>query len=698
MKSNKEIIAQFKKHHKITQARLAKQYANTKRCQSFEAGDLMSYEDRYDIPTRNGKKRKALVKFNKIKPYVNAVKGFMTQNRRQGKYEARIQNDKLQELFTGYANGIAGYVRDNANADQEETQQNGDLLINGYGALETALTYGDGYASTEAEGGILMGRIDPLMVGWDPYAKKTNLLDRRWDYSWRDYEYENAKQLFDNAKEEDFESTNDDDGSTSQNYEFLPNGGKYDKIAPVEWADKDKNMVRVFFYQWYDVETYYKCANPLFMVEDQQTAQVIDIYLQSVAKEQEDFDPRAEILSFNEDVKKQLEEHFGDILGELFEYRRKVYYTAVLSGKKVFNAYKNISQQGSTLQFKTGDYDAVNGIWTGMVNSMMEPALYYCKALTELMFTIAANSKGGVYVEKGAVEDITEFEQGYGRTDAVVEVEEGAVSGQKIQDKARPALPTGLEGIIQISDQALTDVTGLDPTFLGSREFANDTAAFQRQRIKQFMSVLATYVDSEGLYQKIQSRILLDLMRVFVQNNENMTIRVIGEEGKAMFLRLSEKQLSTEYDVTVSEAPLTQQDKEEQAKILTGMGDKLIMTDPIAAKTLYAMAAELMPLDYSIKERIKAVLTPEKEEIDPALVEQMQQELAALKDGMNQAQIAAIVSQAGLNNARKAEAMAKVSNTQASTTKILEEAKNKSLENQVIRDNPIGEIKTNISI
>lgn len=697
MKSTKDIAAQFKKHKSLTQSRLSKQYRNTKKCQAFYAGDIMSYEDHVDFTDVRGRKKKALVKFNKVKPYVNAVKGFMAQNRRKPKYEARIQNAKVQELFSGYVNAISGYVRDNADADQIETHQDGDMLINGYGAVETALSYGDGYATNEADGEIIMGRLDPLSVGWDPHAKATNLTDARWVYYTKEYNLDEAKSLFKHADEEDFEAASDSKENGA--YEYFPYGGNYDKVAPLEWTDEKENMVKVYFYQWYDIEPFYKAANPLFEVQDPQTRQAVDIYLQMIAEEMDDddlFDPRAEILAFDAKTKAELLEYFGDLMGDVYEFRRKVYYTAVVSGEAVFTAYKSISQQGFTVHFKTGDYDAANCMWTGMVNSMMEPVLYYNKALTELLYTIAANSKGGVFVESDATDDIEAFEADYNKTDGVVILNPGAIGSGKVKEKATPQVPTGLEQIVAMSDNAVTDVNGFDVTFMGSREFADDTATFQRQRVRQAMSLLACYFDSAALYQKRHARVLLDLMRVFVENNQNMAIRVVGEEGQAMFMNLQTKQLSVEYDIAIGEAPLTQQDKQEQANILITMGDKIVMADPVSAKTIYAMAVELMPLDLKMKESLKQTLTPQEGSVDPNYVKQLEAIVQQLQNQERQASMRKTLSSAELDVAKAEQTRAAVRKTQAETTNVLEEARNKSLENEIISSGKYTE--ANVSV
>ena len=698
MKSKKEIAEQFTKHKNITKSRLSKQYSSVKKCQSFYDGDMMSYEDTMHVTDVRGRSRKALVKFNKIKPYVNAVKGFMIQNRRKPKYDARIENNEIQKLFSKYANAVSDYVRSNAEANNVESQQDGDLLINGYGAVETALSYGEGYASTERDGEILMGRLDPLSVGWDPYARATNLLDAKWVYATKEYALEEALALFKDSTEDDFISEDPSNDEESADYEYFPYGGIYDKIAPVDWVNKQQKTVKVYFYQWAQIEKYYRVPNPIYQVDDQETVAAMTAFLEILAaeKKDEDLNPTAEILIFSGKLREQILDYFGDNIDELFEFNKKVLYTAVISGQMVFTAYKSISQQGFTIQFKTGDFDSTNKIWVGMVSSMQEPALYYNKALTELMYTIAANSKGGVFVESDAVEDIVAFEAGYNKTDAVIEVKEGALSGSKIQEKKSPQIATGLEDIIAVSNNSIKDVNGFDPTFMGSREFANDTALFQRQRIKQVTSLLANYFDSISLYQKTLARITLDLMRVFIENNEGVAVRVIGEDGQAIFLQLQAKQLSAEYDIVISESPLSVQDKQEQAQILNSMGDKIILTDPNAAKVIYSMAIDLMPLDYSMKEKIKEQLNPEQQPIDPIYVQQLEQQVQLLQGQQQQAQVQKTISSAKYDEARAAETIASIDKVRADTVKTLEEGEQRSLENDIVKRSNIGTIDINL--
>jgi len=699
MKSKTEIAKQFKKHKSTSNRLLSKQFDNTKKCQAFYAGDFMEYKDTVQFATPLGKKKKAMVQINKVKPYINAVKGFAAQNRRQAKYVARKTNEKLQELYSQYANSIADYVRGNANADQVETQQDGDMLINGYGIVETAMTYGDGYATTDPNGEILMGRIDPLTCGWDPYAKQTNLLDKRWVFYSRDYALDDAIKLFEDAKEEDFEtSDNEEEGG----YQFNPRGGLYTMVkeSGLDWTNEQEEIARVYFYQWQEIETFYRADNPIYTLTNPQAVQLAAMQLDILAQEQEEkddmfaLDPRAEIICFDEKTKVKLQEHFGKFI-EIYPYKRKVFYTAVVSGDHTFTAYRNICQQGFTVKFKTGDYDAKNKIWVGMVNSMMEPVKYYSKAITEMLFTIAANSKGGVMAEEGSITDIKEFEKNYAKTDAVCIVASGALSGGKVQPKRQPYQPSGYEQIIALADGNIADVSGIDKTFLGSSENKEETGILQKRRIRQVVSTLACYFDSITLYSKEHARMLLDMMRVYAENNAGALVRILGENGKTQFIRLSADKFAHEYDVLVQEAPQTPEDKQETAQLLTAIGDKLLAAGDPSGKIVYAMSIKYLPLDQADVQHLMQVLVPQDKQVDPAYVQQLEQQVQTLMSDITQADVKKKLSEIALNTAKIDQVDADVRQKTAVTTKTLEEAQQKGLENQAMQK---GNVQVSVSI
>ena len=700
MKTKKQIITQFKKHLKESKAGLSNQYNHIKSCQAFYAGDFMDYKDKVQFNAPSGKKR-AMVQFNQVKPYVNAVKGFMAQNRRNAKYVARVEGTLLQKQYSVYANSLKDYLRENCDANQTETQQDGDFLIGGVGAVETALTYAEGYATTDPNGEVAMGKLDMLSTWWDKAARKTNLLDAKYCGYSQIYHIDEALDLFKDSDEEDFEGVTDEEVETTD-FKYLPNGGAYDKYKEgVDWADEKSKMANVHFYKWYEIVRFYRAENPINNLTNPTAIEAARMQMQLIAQETEEsglfiFNPDDEILNFDAKIKAQLEEIFGEYI-DVYDHPRKVFYEAVISGDTCFTAYESISQQGFSIQFKTGDWDAKNKIWTGMVASMREPTKYYNKALTELMFTISANSKGGVLIEKGAVEDIRTFEAKYAKTDAVCEVEEGALTNGRIQPKKEPFMPSGYESIVALSADAITQVNGIDKSFLGSSENRMETAALQRQRIKQVVSTLACYFDSITLYQKQNARLFLEYMRVYAENNANGLFRILGEDGKETFVRISKDRLLAEFDVTIQEAPQTPEEKVEQGERLMTMASAYLAVGDVAtSKAISAIALKYLNIEQEDVLKLMEVLTPEGDEIDPAYVQRLEKQVQQFMDAGNKIEMKRKLSDIALNEAKREETMAKVTGTQANTTKTLEEARNTALENDLVVNEDYD--KVNISI
>lgn len=694
-----EVALQWKKHLGWTKKGLSSQYDNTRYCQSFYDGDFMEYEDKIAFVDQLGRRKRAIVQFNKVKRPVDTVAGFMAQNRQQAKYIARLPNKEGQRLFSRYSNAMADYVRENNNADQIETQQDYDLLIAGYGTTETDISYIQGNSTTDPNGEILKARLDPLCVGWDPSAKAKNLTDARWAYYYEDYDLSDAVELFDDSDEEDFEPVGKTDPQES-GYHYNPYGGRYDKIREqdsVEWTDKTENKVRVYNYQWFEYKTFYRASNPLYMATRPEAVFRIQVELDIIAEEAKqgdeygdmfDFDPRAKVLTFDDKVKAKLVAAFGKFIKPV-SFKRKCFYTAIISGSHVFSCFKSICQQGFSIEFKTGNYNATKKIWVGMVNSMAEPTKYYNKSLTELMFTIASNSKGGVMIESDAVEDVADFEGKWAKTDAVIQVNPGTISGGKIQEKAKSALPTGLQDIITLSDAACNEA-GVDPAFMGSVENKQETGILFKRKIRQIISSMAWAMDAVTLYKKIDARLLLDYLRIYAENNDGSMFRIIGEEGETSYAQIASDKLAAEYDVTIQEAPQTPEDKEETAQLLSNIGDKLLTAGDVnTAKAIYVEGIQFLSLDGDVKQRLVQALQPKDNQIDPAEHEQLKQRVAILASETNQADVQQKLSTAELNREKIREVRASTTLKGGQTAKVIEEAQKTDVETDILRKSPI---------
>lgn len=698
--NKKDAGATCKKYLKISKRGLGNQYNNTEACQSFYNGNMMTYEDKIQFVDSSGSRKRATVKFNKVQSNVDSVVGFMAQNRRQAKFMARVKASAGQALYSRNMNALYGYHRENMNADQIETEQDADMMINGYGATENDLSYIVGNSTTNPNGDILKMRLDPRTVGWDPKDKSKNLLSSRWAYYYQDYDLKDALDLFHNSSEDDFEQVGaeEDDGG----YQYNPYGGVYDKIKEtdaVEWTSKEEDMVRVYNMQWFKYEKFYKAKNPLYQAQDQVDAQFIQARLEIIKSEIKtyqptgidagdmfDFDPLAEEFTFDDSTKAKLVEEFGDLIDPI-PFTRKAFYTAICSGSHVFTVFRSVCQQGFSIKFKTGIYSEQFKIWIGMVNAMMEPQKYYNKAVTEFMFTVSSLSKGGVMIEEGAIEDITEFEDKWAKTDGVIEVEKGALTNGMIQEKQQALLPSGIDTIINLSDAAIV-ANGVDPSFLGAAN-AQETGILYKRRIRQVISKMARYFDSITLYQKEDARLNADLIRVWIQNNAGEWVRITGPDGADEFEQISEDMLAPEYDVSIQEAAQTPEDNMETAQVIGTYGDRLSLTNPQAASAFYAESVQLLPLDGDVRNRLVEALQPTDETVPLAAFQQLQGQLEQLQSAINQANVRKVNADASLNEAK--------ANTETVTqAEKLENAANKGLENDLIRDQQYNKVTVTI--
>ncbi len=709
---NKARVAKtVRKHREISKRGLSQQYENTESCWSFYNADQMTYSDRIQFEDTWGRKRRAMVNFNKVQTNVDSVCGFMAQNRRQAKYIAHIPRDQNQELYSKNMNAIYDFHRENMNADQIETDQDLDMLVDGYGITDTELSYVVGNATTMPNGDIIKVNIDPTCGYWDPSAQGKNLLDARWKGYRKDYELKDALSLFQDSTEKDFEEVSTED-PTNTGYVFNPYGGIYDKIKmdnTVEWTSKESEMVRVYKHEWMEYETFYKAENPLYSAGNYADAMFFKSKLDSVKQQIKtvgdvespdlfDFDPSKEILVFDEKTKRALVKAFGKLIDPV-PFKRQVFYTAVVSGKHVFTWFKSICQQGYGIKIKTGTWNRARKMWMGMVNPMMEPQKYYNKALTELMFTIAANSKGGVYVEEDAVEDIAKFEANYAKTDGVIVVASGALAQGKIQDKAKGALPTGLEGIIQLSEANIS-ANGVDPAFLGNIEKEDQSGVLYKRRIRQVISKFARYFDSITLYQKEDARLCADLIRIWVENNRGEWMRITGPDGAEDFIRIVEDMLAPEYDVSIQEASQSSDEKQETAMMLSNIAQQLMAGQDLpTAKAFLAESLGFLRLDGDVRNRLMDTLKPQQQ-IDPAQFQQMQQQLQQLQQYIQAGQVDKTKSETLKNQATAAKTLkdadlseANLPKVHAETVKTLEEAKRTAVEAHMM---PKADLSVNV--
>jgi hypothetical protein len=596
-------------------------------CYAFVAGDQWDPT----VKAQLIEEMRPPVTFNRIGPMVDSVAGSEVNNRQQVQYIPRTVGDKaLNEVLTG----AADYVRDNCDAEDEESHAFVDTNVCGLGVTETRLDYEE-----DPEGQILIERRDPLAMRWDPGAKKRNLMDRRWHQydayltrdevlaKWPDAELSGAASGIDNT-----ESTQPHDDSRAAWYE---NDSSDDAIRA--------GKLLVIHHQWYEVEPFYQ----VLLSESEITDMTVGEFGKLSKR----------IKEFN--AAEGLPPSMAVPMPEFAKKTRRKYMQAFTCGSTVL-AEGPVPCNRFTFHFMTAKQDRNSNTWYGIVRPMLDPQRWANKFLSQTIHIINTNAKGGLVMEEDAVDNIAKFKADWSKADGVSVVNPGAISGNKIQPKVPPVIPPQMGDLLQFSISSMRDVTGINLELLGMAD-RQQAGVLEAQRKQAAMTVLASLFDGLRRYRKEQGRTLAAFITEYL--SDGRLVRIVGGDGTERYVPLVRDRQAVKYDVIVDEAPASVNQKERTFALLMQMLPNLAqMGLPFAPELL-----EYSPLPAAMVEKWKEVIAKQPQQMDPRMVQQLQEANQQLHQQLQQAEAALrdkqAEIQAGLQEAQMksdAEAMTKL--------------------------------------
>lgn len=525
---------------------------------AFEAGDQWEEIDR----ARLRDQMRPCVTFNRTKATVSAVTGMEVTARQEVRYIPRTMEDEgINELYTD----AAEWVRDECDAEDEESDMFTDDVVCGMGWTETLLNYDD-----DPNGKIEVERGDALDHYWDPAAVKRNLVDAKWKAKAKRMSLESAKELFPDA-----------DPDMLHAY-WLDRSQKDDEDAPSDFEErkyhgdgeqtKKRDEVIIVQVQWCEYEPYHRVINPTTQKEEEVSTQ--------------DF--------------KKLKKRLPEIIS--VKAKRKVIKQAFLGGE-VLESGDAPSQKDMTLQCVTGYRDRNTRTWFGLVRLMRDPQQWANTFLSTIMHQIATSGKG-MMAEQGAFidGDARSVEEKWSAADNISVFANGALSGAKIQPKPQASIPPGLAQLLEFAVSSIRDVTGVNIETLGLAD-RQQAASLEAQRRQAATTMLASFFDSLRRYRKVQGRVLLDMIRHYLP--ENTLIRISGEDGKK-YVPFVQSDEVVEFDVIVDEQATSPNQKERTWDILQQLMPQLAkMGLPAQA---WKVLTEYSPLPESaVQELFKAI-------------------------------------------------------------------------------------------
>lgn len=517
------------------------------------------------------------VTFNYSEKMIDAVVGAEVSNRQEATYKPRGMED------AGYAemmNNGAKWVRDECNAEDEESDAFRDMLICGMGWTDTHLSYDE-----DQDGKLIEERCDPLEMFSDPAASKPSLSDRRYDG--REWWTDEKEARIRWPKTTLFSDNSD---SESPGTDVITRGRRYAEGEEDE-HDRHKGQVKITCYECVELEPIYRI--------------LLNGQIQEMSVE--DYNKYADVLTAAK--------------AETIKQNKRIYYRGYFTGETCLEFDKSPCQDGFMYQCMTGKRDRNRNTWYGLTRVMKDPQRWANKWLSQILHIINSNAKGGLMAEVNAFVDAKKAQEEWAKPDSITLFKEGALSGKKVQEKGMSPFPTGLDKLMQFALGSLPMVTGINLEALGlaNREQAG---VLEQQRKQAAYGLLAPIFDSLRRFRKIQGRVMMHMMDRYI--SDGRMIRISPDSAESMPLRKLPDTLK--YDIIVDQSPNAPDVKERTWATLENLVPAMLKAGvPVPPDLL-----DYAPLPVALATKWKA-FAQQNPPPDPKM-QQMQQQLQQLTE------------------------------------------------------------------
>lgn len=593
-------------------------------CYDFVASHQWTDEDKQILADQS----RPAITFNRIGPFVDGVCGLEIGNRQSTQYIPRqLQSTGKSDLLTS----AAQWVRDECDAEDEESESFRDVVICGVGCTQTRMDYDD-----DPDGNIVIERVDPLEKFPDPSARKQNYADGRYDIRCKDIPLGAAEAMFPDVDPLDLHAQWAEDQPDETRQPHNARLAPYYRIDQAGQIDRQRPMVRMVEYEWWEYEQAYRVLDPTTGRWYRLDPMKLQVYEQ-----------RAQMLGMRPQVLKD---------------RRKTYWKAII-GNRVLKVTKGADEGGFTYKYITGKRDRNRGTFYGLVRAMRDPQMWANKWLSQALQIVNTNAKGGVLAETDAFVDIQEARDAWAESDSIIELNPGGLS--KVQQKNPPAFPVQINQLTQWAVDAIPSVSGVNLEMIAmvNRE---QPGVLEMQRKQQGMTVLSALFNAKRRYQKEQGRLMLWMITSFIADGR--LIRIGGPEN-VKYVPLIHEAGIAEYDVIVDDAPTSPNMKE---RVWAGLMQMFPMLRGMALPPqAWIEFMRYSPFPASMVEKISQIAEQPRPPVPPTPVDQARiEQHAAAARHLDAKTLALAADAGGTVESRQADIENKRANAIAALAKV----------------------------
>lgn len=447
-----------------------------------------------------------VVIFNLLEKFVSSISGTEIANEMNVRY---YPNAVSRSGPVEVVQEVINTLLDEGN-DVEHSEAFCDALVAGYGWLECYLSQEDGYYCFKEV------RVDPFEMGWDPNAKKRNLIDASFIYNRKYMDREAVEAEWpDKIEELKLAQT----GTAATRYVQLDTSTDYRGIGVRDFRDQ----YAVIHFQRRRFVRYLK--------------------INAGGKDQEipeaDFDK----------VKKQFEE-MGNVVEKKGVSVRHVYSQCYYCRGILLEDEQDIN--GFSYFCVTGKRDLVKNYFYGVLRNCMDPQRWTNKFFSNLMHTMSTSGQG-VFLERSAVapKDAQNFESDYARPDKIKWLADGAISGNKFKVADQTPMPAGLPQLLDFATNAINNTLGINLEFLGMAG-RTQSGPVESSRKRAGLNILAQFFQSKRLQIRLLGKRRLDYLQHYVP--KEFVLGVLSDLNKPYYEATQEIYFEP-YFVRVDEAP-----------------------------------------------------------------------------------------------------------------------------------------------